>query len=72
MCPDPFLLQLEEMALSDNAILCLTAIIQRFSELEHTEDEFKEIIQHTLLDSLRKGLKSKIEVKSLALLGFVL
>ncbi|XP_032077159.1 small subunit processome component 20 homolog [Thamnophis elegans] len=56
-----YTIRLEEMALSDNAILCLTAIIQRFSELEHTEDEFKEIIQHTLLDSLRKGLKSKIE-----------
>ncbi|XP_026548510.1 small subunit processome component 20 homolog [Notechis scutatus] len=56
-----YTIQLEEMALSDNAVLCLTAIIQRFSELEHTEDEFKEIIQHTLLDSLRKGLKSKIE-----------
>ncbi|XP_039210035.1 small subunit processome component 20 homolog [Crotalus tigris] len=56
-----YTIQLEEMALSDNAVLCLNAIIQRFSELEHTEDEFKEIIQHTLLDSLRKGLKSKIE-----------
>ncbi|XP_063164718.1 small subunit processome component 20 homolog [Candoia aspera] len=56
-----YTIQLEEMALSDNAVLCLNVIIHRFSELDHTEDEFKEIIQRTLLDSLRKGLKSKTE-----------
>uniref|UniRef100_A0A8C8SVZ5 UTP20 small subunit processome component n=1 Tax=Pelusios castaneus TaxID=367368 RepID=A0A8C8SVZ5_9SAUR len=50
-----------QMSLSDNASLCLTSIIHRLAEVNHTEDEYKEIIQHTLLMSLRKGLKSKTE-----------
>ncbi|XP_062989767.1 small subunit processome component 20 homolog [Elgaria multicarinata webbii] len=56
-----YTIQLGEMSLSDSAILCLNAIITLFAEIDHTEDEFKEIIQHTLLEALRKGLKNKTE-----------
>uniref|UniRef100_A0A8D0GIN0 UTP20 small subunit processome component n=1 Tax=Sphenodon punctatus TaxID=8508 RepID=A0A8D0GIN0_SPHPU len=54
-------IQLGEMALSDSASLCLTSIIRRLAEINYTEEEYKEIIQHTLLEAMRKGLKSKTE-----------
>ncbi|XP_074867355.1 small subunit processome component 20 homolog [Carettochelys insculpta] len=56
-----YTIQLGEMSLSDTASLCLTSIVHRLAEISHTEDEYKEIIHHTLLVSLRKGLKSKTE-----------
>ncbi|XP_030069682.1 small subunit processome component 20 homolog isoform X2 [Microcaecilia unicolor] len=56
-----YTIELGEMSLSDNACLCLISIINRLAAVECREDEFKEIIQHTLLESLRKGLKSKTE-----------
>ncbi|KYO17523.1 small subunit processome component 20-like protein [Alligator mississippiensis] len=56
-----YTIQLGDMSLSDSANLCLTSIIRRLAEIEHREDEYKEIIQHTLLEALRKGLKSKTE-----------
>uniref|UniRef100_A0A8D0EWH1 UTP20 small subunit processome component n=1 Tax=Strix occidentalis caurina TaxID=311401 RepID=A0A8D0EWH1_STROC len=56
-----YTIQLGDMALSDNASLCLTSFIHRLAEINHTEDEYKELIQHTLLESVRRGLKSKTE-----------
>uniref|UniRef100_A0A8C3M1A3 UTP20 small subunit processome component n=1 Tax=Chrysolophus pictus TaxID=9089 RepID=A0A8C3M1A3_CHRPC len=56
-----YTIQLGDMALSDNASLCLTSFIHRLAEIDHTEDDYKELIQHTLLESLRRGLKSKTE-----------
>uniref|UniRef100_A0A8C4U3G8 UTP20 small subunit processome component n=1 Tax=Falco tinnunculus TaxID=100819 RepID=A0A8C4U3G8_FALTI len=56
-----YTIQLGDMALSDNASLCLTSLIQRLAEIDHTENEYKELIQHTLLESVRRGLKSKTE-----------
>uniref|UniRef100_A0A8C2Y8I8 UTP20 small subunit processome component n=1 Tax=Coturnix japonica TaxID=93934 RepID=A0A8C2Y8I8_COTJA len=56
-----YTIQLGDMALSDNANLCLTSFIHRLAEIDHTEDDYKELIQHTLLESLRRGLKSKTE-----------
>ncbi|XP_042326453.1 small subunit processome component 20 homolog isoform X2 [Sceloporus undulatus] len=56
-----YTIQLGEMSLSDCAVLCLNAIISLLAEMDHTEEEYKEIIQHTLLEALRKGLKSKTE-----------
>lgn len=55
--------QLGDMALSDNASLCLTSLIHRLAEINHTENDYKELIQHTLLESVRRGLKSKTEVR---------
>ncbi|XP_072856319.2 small subunit processome component 20 homolog isoform X1 [Pogona vitticeps] len=54
-------IQLGEMSLSDSAVLCLNAVISLLAEIDHTEEEYKEIIQHTLLEAVRKGLKSKVE-----------
>lgn len=56
------------MSLSDNASMCLTSIIQRLAALNVTEKEYKEIIHRTLLERLRKGLKSQTEVSKLYLL----
>ncbi|XP_077195287.1 small subunit processome component 20 homolog isoform X2 [Paroedura picta] len=56
-----YTIQLGEMALSDSAILCLNGIISLLAEMDHKEEEFKEVIQGTLLEALRKGLKSKTE-----------
>uniref|UniRef100_A0A803XPU0 UTP20 small subunit processome component n=1 Tax=Meleagris gallopavo TaxID=9103 RepID=A0A803XPU0_MELGA len=56
-----YTIQVGDMALSDNASLCLTSFIHRLAEIGHTEDDYKELIQHTLLESLRRGLKSKTE-----------
>ncbi|XP_053108089.1 small subunit processome component 20 homolog isoform X2 [Hemicordylus capensis] len=56
-----YTIQLGEMSLSDSAVLCLNAIINLLAETDHTEAEYKEIIHHTLLEALRKGLKSKTE-----------
>ncbi|XP_069760571.1 small subunit processome component 20 homolog isoform X2 [Narcine bancroftii] len=56
-----FSLQLGEMTLSDNATLCLCAIIQQVAATESSDEEYKELISRTLLDNLRSGLKSKVE-----------
>ncbi|XP_054845011.1 small subunit processome component 20 homolog [Eublepharis macularius] len=56
-----YTIQLGEMSLSDSAILCLNSIISLLAEIDHQEEEYKEIIQGTLLEALRKGLKSKTE-----------
>ncbi|XP_060101236.1 small subunit processome component 20 homolog [Heteronotia binoei] len=56
-----YTIQLGEMSLSDSAILCLNGIVNLLAEMDHKEEEFKEIIQCTLLEALRKGLKSKTE-----------
>uniref|UniRef100_A0A672UNL4 UTP20 small subunit processome component n=1 Tax=Strigops habroptila TaxID=2489341 RepID=A0A672UNL4_STRHB len=56
-----YTIQLGDMALSDNASLCLTSFIHRLAEIDHADDDYKELIQHTLLESVRRGLKSKTE-----------
>lgn len=56
------LFQIGDMSLSDNASICLTSIIKRLAALNVTEKEYKEIIHRTLLEKLRKGLKSQTEV----------
>jgi len=59
------------MALSDNASLCLTSFIHRLAEIDHTEDNYKELIQHTLLEFVRRGLKSKTEVRQCYLITYL-
>ncbi|XP_075065353.1 small subunit processome component 20 homolog [Mixophyes fleayi] len=56
-----YTIQLGDMSLSDNAGLCLTSIMKQLAALKHTEADFREIIIRTLLDSLKTGLKSKVE-----------
>ncbi|XP_053321012.1 small subunit processome component 20 homolog [Spea bombifrons] len=54
-------IQLCEMSLSDNAILFLQSIISHIASMENSENEYREIIHRTLLESLKKQLKSKVE-----------
>ncbi|KAK7813688.1 hypothetical protein U0070_001394 [Myodes glareolus] len=54
-------MEVGDMSLSDKASLCLTSVIQRLAALNVTEKEYKEIIHRTLLERLRKGLKSQTE-----------
>ncbi|XP_006141449.2 small subunit processome component 20 homolog isoform X2 [Tupaia chinensis] len=54
-------LELGDMSLSDNASMCLMTIIKKLAALNVTEKEYKEIIHRSLLEKLRKGLKSQTE-----------
>ncbi|RXM33406.1 Small subunit processome component 20-like [Acipenser ruthenus] len=54
-------IELGDMSLSDNATLCLMAIVNQLAVVDHTEEEYREIIHRTLLESLRNGLRSKTE-----------
>ncbi|XP_041442196.1 small subunit processome component 20 homolog isoform X2 [Xenopus laevis] len=54
-------IQIGEMSLSDNASLCLTGIMTQLAAVEHEETEFREIVQRTLLQSVKTGLRSKVE-----------
>ncbi|KAM8982078.1 small subunit processome component 20 homolog [Sarcophilus harrisii] len=56
-----YTLQLKDMALSDSASLCLTSIIHRLAAADVTEAQYREVIQRTLLETLRKGLKNPAE-----------
>lgn len=60
--------QLGDMSLSDNASMCLMSIIQKLAALNATEKEYKEIIHRSLLERLRKGLKSQTEVLGLSII----
>uniref|UniRef100_A0A671FCV4 UTP20 small subunit processome component n=1 Tax=Rhinolophus ferrumequinum TaxID=59479 RepID=A0A671FCV4_RHIFE len=54
-------LELGDMSLSDNANMCLMSIIKKLAALNVTEKEYREIIHRSLLEKLRKGLKSQTE-----------
>lgn len=54
-------LELGDMSLSDNANMCLMSIIKKLAALNVTEKDYKEVIQRSLLEKLRKGLKSQTE-----------
>ncbi|KAI5213125.1 small subunit processome component 20 homolog [Manis pentadactyla] len=54
-------LELGDMSLSDNASICLMSIIKKLAALNVTEKEYREIIHRSLLEKLRKGLKSQTE-----------
>ncbi|XP_045409087.1 small subunit processome component 20 homolog [Lemur catta] len=54
-------LELGDMSLSDNASMCLMSIIKKLAALNATEKEYREIIHRSLLEKLRKGLKSQTE-----------
>uniref|UniRef100_A0A2K6R3F7 UTP20 small subunit processome component n=1 Tax=Rhinopithecus roxellana TaxID=61622 RepID=A0A2K6R3F7_RHIRO len=54
-------LELGDMSLSDNASMCLMSIIKKLAALNVTEKDYREIIHRSLLEKLRKGLKSQTE-----------
>ncbi|XP_023672630.2 small subunit processome component 20 homolog isoform X2 [Paramormyrops kingsleyae] len=53
--------EIGDMSLADSATVCLTAVIKRLSEIEHSEEVFKEAVRHTLLEAVRRGLRSRTE-----------
>lgn len=60
--PPVYSLQIGDMSLADNATLCLSAVITQLAVVEAGEQLYKDIIQHTILDAVFKGLRSKTEV----------
>ncbi|KAM4037263.1 small subunit processome component 20 homolog isoform 2-T2 [Anomaloglossus baeobatrachus] len=56
-----YTIQLGDMSLSDNAGLFLISVMKQLAAVKHTDEEYQEIIQRTLLETLRNGLKSKVE-----------
>lgn len=54
-------LEIGDMSLADSATMCLSALLTQLSEVGCPEAEYKEIVQYTILDAIRKGLKSKTE-----------
>lgn len=55
-------MQIGDMSLADNATLCLSAVITQLTVVKAGEQLYKDIIQHTILDAVHKGLRSKTEV----------
>uniref|UniRef100_A0A8D0C7S2 UTP20 small subunit processome component n=1 Tax=Scleropages formosus TaxID=113540 RepID=A0A8D0C7S2_SCLFO len=53
--------EIGDMSLADNATLCLTAVIKRLASMKHSDEEYREVVQRTLLEAVRRGLRSKTE-----------
>ncbi|KAG7320342.1 hypothetical protein KOW79_016195 [Hemibagrus wyckioides] len=53
--------EIGDMSLADSATLCLSAILAQLAAVGCPEQEYKEIVQYTVLDAVRRGLKSKTE-----------
>lgn len=58
----PSELQIGDMSLGDNATLCLSAVITQLAVVGAGEQIYKNVVQHTILDAVIKGLRSKTEV----------
>uniref|UniRef100_A0A673BJE7 UTP20 small subunit processome component n=1 Tax=Sphaeramia orbicularis TaxID=375764 RepID=A0A673BJE7_9TELE len=54
--------EIGDMSLADNATLCLSAVIAQLAAVGAGEQVYRDIIQHTILDAVHKGLRSKTEV----------
>ncbi|XP_011611808.2 small subunit processome component 20 homolog [Takifugu rubripes] len=53
--------EIGDMSLGDNATFCLSAVITQLVAVEAGEQIYKDIVQHTILDAVIKGLRSKTE-----------
>ncbi|XP_045928602.1 small subunit processome component 20 homolog, partial [Micropterus dolomieu] len=53
--------EIGDMSLADNATLCLSAVITQLAAVGAGEQLYKDIVQHTILDAVHKGLRSKTE-----------
>jgi len=56
-------MQIGDMSLADNATMCLSAVIGQIAAVGAGEQIYKDVIQHTILDAVHKGLRSKTEVQ---------
>lgn len=54
------------MSLADNATLCLSAVITQLAVVKAGEQIYKDVVQHTILDAVHTGLRSKTEVATAA------
>ena len=52
--------------------MCLMSIIKKLAALNVTEKDYREIIHRSLLEKLRKGLKSRTEVLGFAIVTLFL
>lgn len=53
--------EIGDMSLADNATLCLSAIINQLVVVGAGEQVYRDVIQHTILEAVHKGLRSKTE-----------
>uniref|UniRef100_A0AAR2LTR1 UTP20 small subunit processome component n=1 Tax=Pygocentrus nattereri TaxID=42514 RepID=A0AAR2LTR1_PYGNA len=53
--------EIGDMSLADNATLCLSAVITQLGVVGCPEEEYKDIVQCTVLVALKRGLNSKTE-----------
>ncbi|XP_071357681.1 small subunit processome component 20 homolog isoform X2 [Trachinotus anak] len=53
--------EIGDMSLADNATLCLSAVIIQLAAVGPGEQIYKDIVQHTILNAVHKGLRSKTE-----------
>uniref|UniRef100_A0A8C2VK88 UTP20 small subunit processome component n=1 Tax=Chinchilla lanigera TaxID=34839 RepID=A0A8C2VK88_CHILA len=54
-------MELGDMSLSDNASMCLMSVIRKLAALNVAEKDYREVIQRSLLERVRKGLRSPTE-----------
>ncbi|KAM6895649.1 small subunit processome component 20 homolog [Xenentodon cancila] len=53
--------ELGDMSLSDTATSCLSSVIEQLPVVGAGEQIYKDVIQHTILDAVHRGLRSKTE-----------
>ncbi|KAM9327768.1 small subunit processome component 20 homolog [Pholidichthys leucotaenia] len=53
--------EIGDMSLADNATLCLSAVIAQLAAVGPGEQIYRDMVQHTILEAVHKGLRSKTE-----------
>ncbi|XP_047431848.1 small subunit processome component 20 homolog isoform X2 [Mugil cephalus] len=53
--------EIGDMSLADNATLCLSAVITQLAVVGPGEQIYRDVVQHTILDAVLKGLRSKTD-----------
>ncbi|XP_043964664.1 small subunit processome component 20 homolog [Gambusia affinis] len=53
--------EIGDMSLGDNATLCMSAVISQVAAVGAGVQIYRDLIQHTILDAVHKGLHSKTE-----------
>ncbi|XP_034018840.1 small subunit processome component 20 homolog isoform X2 [Thalassophryne amazonica] len=56
-----FTFEIGDMSLADNATLCLCAVITQLAAAGAGDQVYKDVVQHTILTAVHKGLHSKAE-----------
>ncbi|KAM3588219.1 uncharacterized protein V6R79_024222 [Siganus canaliculatus] len=51
--------EIGDMSLADNATLCLSAVIAQVAALAPGEQIYRDVVQHTILHAVHKGLRSR-------------